>query len=150
MLQAGFVGMFAVGESVVPDLFIILVVFFAVYCDPYNAVIMSFTIGFAADIAGSTIGPHMISYGVMGTVLSDLNRFMSLRKMSYQAVAIFLTGTLAAILTHILAGLQGHGLSGPQSSILWGPIYSAVVGPFLFLPAAWWMRIRVHQRLVRY
>jgi len=144
MLQAGFVGTFAVGQGVVPDLFLILVVFFAVYCEPYDAVIISFAVGFAADIAGSTIGPHMISFGVVGTVLSDLNRFMALRKMSYQAVAIFLTGTLAGIVTHLLAGIQGQqGLGGPQTSVLWGPIYSAIIGPFLFLPAAWWMRIRV-------
>ncbi|MHC4245135.1 MAG: rod shape-determining protein MreD [Planctomycetota bacterium] len=50
-----------------PDLLLILLVFFAVYCDTSDAIICSFVIGFAADLIGQTMGPQMISYGIFGS-----------------------------------------------------------------------------------
>ena len=74
-----------------PDLLLILLVFFAVYCDTSDAIICSFVIGFAADLIGQTMGPQMISYGIFGSALAYLHRVIAIRQIPYQIVAIFIT-----------------------------------------------------------
>lgn len=129
-----------------PDLLLILLVFFAVYCNSSEAIVTSFTIGFAADIIGPAMGPQIISFGLFGTLLAYLHRVIAIRKMPYQAAAIFLTGLLAGTLACFLAFFKGQPASLNMYAILLGTsLYSAIVGPFLFLPSAWWMRIKTHR-----
>lgn len=132
-----------------PDLLLVFLVFFAIYCSTSEAIITSFAIGFAADLIGSPIpmGPHMISFGICGTALAYLNRVIAVRKMPHQTLAIFVTVLLAGALTHLLAVLIK---SEPASTniygvLFWTSVCSAIVGPFLFLPAAWWMGIKIHR-----
>ncbi len=126
-----------------PDLLLILLVFFAISCDSSEAIISSFAIGFAADIIAPAMGPQIISFGLFGTALVYLNRVIAIKKMPYQAVVIFITGFLIGTLTHLLSLLRGEpAVKGIYSILLWSSLYSALVGPFLFLPAAWWMRIK--------
>ncbi len=126
-----------------PDLLLILLVFFAVYCDCSEAIISSFAIGFAADIIAPAMGPQIISFGLFGTALAYLNRVVAIKKMPYQAIVIFITGFLVGTLTHLLSLLIGEPAAKNICSILlWASLYTALVGPFLFLPVAWWMRIR--------
>jgi len=133
--------------NVSPDLLLILLVFFCIYCNSTEAIITSFAIGFAADLIGSPtmpMGPATISFGLFGTLLAHLHRLISIRKMPYQAVAIFATALLAGALAHLLAFLKGHALSPNIITILLGmALCSGLVGPFLFLPSAWWMRINI-------
>jgi rod shape-determining protein MreD len=68
LIQAGLVDIISL-VNVRPDLLLILLVFFAIYCDTTEAIISSFAIGFAADIIGSAMGPQMISFGLFGTLL---------------------------------------------------------------------------------
>jgi rod shape-determining protein MreD len=138
--QAGFLA----GLSIKPDLLLILLVFFGVYCGPTDAIITSFSIGFAADIIGSAMGPRMISFGVVGTLLAYLHRVIAVRKMPYQGVAICVTGLVVGTLARLLAFFKGEPFtSATYMVILWTAVYSGIVGPFLFLPVAWWMRIRM-------
>jgi len=81
--------------NIKPDLPLILLVFFAIYCNTAEAIISSFAIGFAADLIGTTMGPQMISFGLFGTDLAYLHRFIAIRKMPYQALVIFITSFLA-------------------------------------------------------
>jgi cell shape-determining protein MreD len=107
-----------------------------------DAIISSFIIGFAADLVGSPIpmGPHMISFGVFGTLLAYLNRVIAIRRLPYQALAIFVMGILAGVLTHVLAG---ESLSRSMFAVvLVTSLYSGFVGPFLVAPSAWWIGIR--------
>ncbi len=129
--------------NIKPDLLLILLVFFAVYCNSSEAIISSFTIGFAADIISPAMGPQIISFGLLGTALVYLHRVIAIKKMPYQAIAIFITGILIGILTHWLTLLRAEPAAKNIFFILlWTSLYSALVGPFLFLPAAWWMRIK--------
>lgn len=132
-----------------PDLLLVLVVFFAIYCSTSEAIITSFAIGFAADLIGSPIpmGPHMLSFGICGTALAYLNRVIAVRKMPHQALAIFVTTLLAGALTHLLAVLIKSEPVSPNiyGALFWTSVSSAIVGPFLFLPAAWWMGIKIHR-----
>jgi len=144
ILQAGLVDIIAVTTlNIKPDLLLILLVFFATYCNTSEAIITSFAIGFAADLIGSAMGSQIISFGLFGTALAYLHRVITIRKMPYQALAIFITGLLAGALVLLLTFLRGRPTASNIYVVLFGtPLYSAIVGPFLFLPSAWWMRIK--------
>jgi len=130
-----------------PDLLVVFLVFFAVYCNTSDAIITSFATGFAADLIGSPMpmGPHMISFCLFGTLLAYLHRVVSIRRMPHQVMAIFATGVLTAALTHFLAYLLKREpvSANIYSVILVTALYSSIVGPFLFLPSAWWMGIKI-------
>lgn len=124
-----------------PDLLLILLVFFAVYNPTWEAIISSFAIGFAADLVGSPLpmGPHMISFGLFGTLLAYVHRVVAIRRIIYQALAILVTGFLTGILTHLLAYLF-KSEPMPEKvlvAVLVTSLFSSVVGPFLFPPVAW-------------
>ena len=146
VLQASFLSRYPVS----PNLMIILLVFFAIFCNTNEAIITSFAIGFAADLIGRTMGSQMIAFGLCGTALAYLNRVIAIRKMPYQAIAIFIISIIAGIIENILNHLKGQP-PGTQiySNIFWTSLYSGIAGPFVFLAFAWWMRIRM-QRFRRY
>ena len=140
VLQASF---FA-DSNIKPDLLLILLVFFAIYCNTSDAIITSFTIGFAADLIGRTMGPQMIGFGLFGTALAYLHQVIAIRKMTYQFLAIFITALLAGSMVYFLNFLKGEPTPQNMFAALFGiALYSALVGPFLFLPSAWWMRIKI-------
>jgi len=149
VLQAGLIDVIAI-TNIKPDLLLILLVFFAIYCDTQEAIITSFVIGFAADITASAMGPRIISFGLFGTALAYLHRIIAIRKMPHQSLVIFVTGLLAGALALFLTFIKGEPVPPNIYAVLLGiPLYSAMVGPFLFLPSAWWMRIKTH-RFSRY
>lgn len=132
-----------------PDLLLIVLVFSATYFNTSDAIISSFTTGFAADLIGSPMpmGPHMISFGVFGTLLAYLNRVIAIRRLPYQALAILVMGLLAGVVTHLLAG---EPLSRSLlAAVLVTSLYSGFVGPFLVAPSAWWMGIKPHRLRLR-
>jgi len=144
LLQAGMLDAFAVSSlSIKPDLLLILLVFFAVFCPTADAIITSFVIGFAADLIWWTMGPYTISFGLFGTLLAYLNRVVVLKSRCYQAAVIFLVGLFAHLTAHFLSLVKmSAGGQDVFKTVLWTCLYSALIGPFLFLPTAWWMRIK--------
>ncbi len=151
VLQAGLVNVLSIGHpDIKPDLLLILLVFFASRCNSTDTVITSFAIGFIADLVSpmrSVMGPRIISFGLFGTLLFNLQRIFSLRRPAYQALAIFLAGVLTAVLSYLLASVRADG--GPANLLamfLWQPLYSAVLGPLFSLPAGWWMRMNRKSR----
>jgi rod shape-determining protein MreD len=136
-----------------PDLLVIFLVFYAVHYSTSEAIISSFTIGFAADLVGSPMpmGPHMISFGLFGTLLAYLHRVIAIKRMPYQALAIFVTSVLTDLVAHLLARIAGEPITGNIFSVVFiTALYSSIVGPFLFLPAAWWMQIKTSRFGRRY
>ncbi len=147
VLQASLVDIIAVTHlDIRPDLLLILLVFFSIYCSGSEAIITSFTIGFAADIIGSTMGVRIISFGLFGTLLAYLHRVITIKKMPYQSLTIFITGLLTGVLVHFLTLLKGQPAEpNVYAVVFWTSLYSGFVGPFLFLPTAWWMRIKTYR-----
>ena len=147
ILQASLVDIIAVTRlNIKPDFLLILLVFFSIRNNTSEAIISSFAIGFAADIIGSAMGVRMISFGLFGTLLAYLNGIIAIRKMPYQSAAIFITGFLAGVLAHFLTLFKGQQIEqNIYAVIFWTSLYSSIVGPFLFLPTAWWMRIKTHR-----
>ena len=147
ILQAGLLNLFAVTKwSIKPDLLLILMVFFAISCTSRDAIITSFTIGFAADLIGSTMGTQMLSFGLLGVALANLHRIIAIRKMPHQAVAIFIISFLAGVLCYFLTLLKSASAPNAYAVIFGSSLYSALLGPFLFLPLSWWMRIKKPKR----
>jgi rod shape-determining protein MreD len=146
LLQADLLNAVEVGGTK-PDLLLILLAFFAVFCQPREAMIASFSIGLASDLIGPSLGPGTLSFGLLGTALCYLSKVVSLERMPFQAAAVFLLGFAAAVLAHVLSGLQSQPSYDRTLGVLVGtPLYSAIVGPFLFLPVAWWMHIKITRR----
>ena len=147
LLQASVLDVIAVTAlRIGPDLLLILLVFFAVYFNTTEAVIAAFTVGFAADLVVGVMGPKTISFGMFGTALAYLNRVIAVRQKPYQSLAIFAAGILAGLVGHILSLLKSQPVaSNILARIFWTSLYSAAIGPFLFLPCAWWMRIKTHR-----
>jgi rod shape-determining protein MreD len=151
ILQTAFVDMiWILDANIKPDLLLILLVFFAVRCQPTDAVLASFVIGFAADLASPAtgfMGPRIISFGVFGTLLNDLHNFISIRWLPYQATAIFVMGIVTAVASHLLAYLRAEPAAfNFARQCFWQPALSGIIGPFLFLPVGWWMHINDSRR----
>ncbi len=131
-----------------PDLLLILLVFFAIYCKTSYAIITAFTLGFAADIIGSAMGPQIISFGLFGTALAYLHRVIAIKKIPYQSLAIFITAILTAVLAHLLTFIKLSVLEGRPAPPMVFTVFlatslcSALAGPFFFLPVGWWMRMK--------
>ena len=148
LLQTGLVRVIAIPprSDIKPDLLLILLVFFALRSNATDAIIASFAIGFAADLSNPIVsrlmGPRVVSFGLFGTLLSDLNSTISLRRLVYQAMTIFLMGGLTTGLGYLLTLLRGETVTtNVAAGLFWQPLYSAILGPFLFLPVGWWMRM---------
>jgi rod shape-determining protein MreD len=144
VLQAGFLS----NLSIKLDLMLILVVFFATHISTSEAMITSFILGFAADLSGfgQTMGPQMLSFGLVGTAIAFLHRIIAIKNKFYQAVAIFFVTVLAGFLTGLLNYIKHQPV--PQhlyKSVLYTALFSGLIGPFLFIPVAWWMRIGINR-----
>ena len=150
LLQASWVDEIAVTRfHVAPDLLLITVVFFAIRCNISEAIISSFTLGFAADIVatGFPMGPRIISFGLFGTGLAYMHRVITIRKIPHETLAILIVGFGAGGLAILLALLVGRSAGPGSFSVLVGTsVYSGAVGPFLFLLLDRLMRIRSRRR----
>ena len=148
VLQAGLMHIIAIPPlNIKPNLFFILLVFYAIHCNTTDAIITSFVIGFTADISiGTAMGAQTISFGLFGTALAYIHRVITIRSIPFQVIAIFITSCLVGLLTQFLTLLKGlPAVSNIYTTILATALYSAVLGPFLFLITAWWMRIKTHR-----
>jgi rod shape-determining protein MreD len=145
LLQASLVDIISVSRfNIKPDLLLILMVFFSIYCSQPEAIITSFTIGFAADIIGPAMGTRMLSFGLAGTMLAYLHGLITIQKMPQQSLMIFISGLFTGFAAHFLTFLKGQQAgANVYTVIFWTSAYSSLVGPFLFLPIGWWMRIKI-------
>lgn len=145
LLQESAVNIIAI-KNITPDLLLIGLVFLSIYCDTSEAIVTSFTIGFCADLIGSTMGAYTLSFGLLGTLLAYMHRVIAVRKIPYQALVIFVTGLLAGIGVGLLGLVKGQSNAFGGFGHLGGTaLYSSLIGPFLFLPSAWLMRIKTHR-----
>jgi rod shape-determining protein MreD len=137
------------GAKYKPDLLLILMVFFAIYAGRNQAIITSFAAGLAFDLVGFAIGPGIISFGILGAFLCNLTRVITIRRMPYQAITIFLMGLCSGFSIYLLNRIKGQP-SNPdiKTIIFWTSLLSAVLGPFLFIPFGWLTRLNTsgHKR----
>ena len=117
--------------DVKPDVLLIAMVFFAVQCATPEAIATSFIIGFAADIAGAAMGPHMIAFGLLGSLMSQLQRVVLMKRLrtrwrhfviallrGLDATAVLLKMDLTV--QHVLKVVLGNALySGAVAPVAW-------------------------------
>ena len=144
VLQSNLVEICAITSAQIkPNLHLILLAFFAIYCNPSDVIITSFIIGLCADLIGPAIGPQMMSYGIIGTLVAELRQFVVLDKIPQQVLAISVVGFSTAALAALLYPIKQVPLSVHfDGYLLWQPLYSAFIGPLLFVGIAFIMGIR--------
>jgi len=132
-------------SNIRPDLLLILLLFLGANCESNEAIIASFVIGFAADISGTSMGPYMVSFGLFGSALSQIRKVILMRRMTHQAIAIFVMSVVAGGLAELLGAVKlGAGTSNIFSVIVGTAFYSAIVGPLiwqLFSLLAGWLNV---------
>ncbi len=117
-----------------PDLLLITLVFFAINIATTDAIAASFVIGFAADISSGTMGPCMITFGVVGSFISQLQRVVVMKRMIHQAAAIFVIALVAGGMVQLLSSFKtDEAMSNVYRMILGGAAYSAVAGPLVWM-----------------
>jgi rod shape-determining protein MreD len=134
ILEAGnLLNLIAFGHGQIrPSVLMILLVFFSLRAAPEQAIIASFAIGLAADLAGSVMGPHTICYGLAGSLLAQTQGLLSVRRPVFQVLVVFVIALLVLLASHGLA-LMKTSSSGLAFSILTGnALYSAVAAPVLW------------------
>ncbi len=120
-----------------PDLLLIMLVFFAGSSGATEAILISFIIGLAADISGEAgiMGPFTISFGIFGSIISQLRRVIIMKKMVYQCLAILIFGLAAGGLAQLLICLKtGQYASNLPVVVAGTAAYSAVIGPLIWIP----------------
>ena len=116
-----------------PDLLIAALAFFAYISDRRDAIITSFMVGFMADISGSTMGPSMIAFGIIGVCFSALRDVLLMERLRNRIVPIFLMSMGAMIIVDLLTAIKtGQHIARPYLTIPLCSVYTAAVGAVIW------------------
>lgn len=122
--------------NIAPDFLLIFLVFFAINCDRNDAIIVSFAIGFAADIFSPAMmmGPCAISYGLIGGLISLFRKQVVMKRFIYQSMTIFFTAAIAGSLAELLVSVKSAAIDvNTYPSILLTALYTALIGPVIWM-----------------
>lgn len=128
---------------------LIMLIYFAIFADSYDAVIISFAIGFAADISGMVLGPHIISFGLIGSGIAHIRKFILLKSTGQQAIAILVSGILSEVIAMLFIHLKASDmLKAGFSEVFAVSLYSAILWFLLKWPVKTvgkWTGVGVHR-----
>jgi len=143
ILQVSLLAGLAIGKThVQPDLLLILMAYFGAYATTPDAVITSFAIGLCADLIGWTLGPLTIAFGLIGTSVAYIRRYVTIQRPYQKAIVIFITGVATALLGRAFSSIKGVPVPVPTTThLVLGPLYSAIIGPLVIVPVEWLMRL---------
>jgi rod shape-determining protein MreD len=136
-------------QHIKPHLLLIMLVYFAISCNSYDAIICCFSIGLAADLTGTLIGPYFLSYGLIGTALAQVRKVIILKTTAQQALAILITGIAIQLAAIILMKFKVTNVTNSGFSVtMMTSIYSAILWFMLKMPVqalGKWLGIGVHR-----
>jgi rod shape-determining protein MreD len=115
-----------------PDLLVILLIFLVANTDGNWPIIVAFAVGFAADLISLPIGPHMIAFGVAGSLLALARRSMTFDNPIFVALTILVFCVVAGAFAQLLISFRQQNPPGAYISLLWTGLASAVIGPYLY------------------
>lgn len=150
LLNAGnLLNSIAIGKyNIKPDFLLISLVFFAINCNTYEAIIVSFAVGLCRDLSGASMGPYFLTFGVLGSLSSQLRKVVIMKRMIHQGIAVFAMGIIAIMLAQVLSYFKIGKTSIDLLVVLFGTAaYSGLIGPLLWqlLSAiSGWMGIEKH------
>jgi rod shape-determining protein MreD len=117
-----------------PDVFVVLLAFFALKGENIYAVLASFIIGICADIISLPMGASMITFLLIGFALNSASKLIVIKRMFSAAILIFVLCLAVNYLRSIIVMLATSQFNG-QFFIkgLGISFYTAILGSF-----AWW------------
>jgi rod shape-determining protein MreD len=116
-----------------PDLLIPALAFFACIFDRRDAIIASFMIGFMADISGTTMGPALVAYGIVGSSFSSMRDVLLMDRKRNRFMAVFLISLFVMAIVDILTGIKtGQHISRPFVTVPLSSFYTAIIGVMLW------------------
>ncbi|HOK96659.1 MAG TPA: rod shape-determining protein MreD [Anaerohalosphaeraceae bacterium] len=119
------------GWYIRPSLLITVLVYYALSTRTRQAIVCSFLIGFAADLAAGLIGPHTVCCGGLGLLLNQVRQLLTVRQALYRAGIIFAVYLTAETFT-LWLGMLKVRQTIPYSTVLLTGLYSAVISPLLW------------------
>ena len=136
IVQTSLVSVMALTEAQIrPNLLLILMVFFAIHCPAQEAIVSAFVIGLFADLIGAGMGPLLLAYGVIGSLISEVRHSLMMRHIPQQMIAVLAAGFLCGLIALFLFKVKHCPLpTGVAHFIFWQPLYSAVLaGPMFWV-----------------
>ncbi len=116
-----------------PNLMIAALAFFTYTSSRRDAIIAGFLVGFMADISGSTMGPSMVAYGIVGSGFSAMRDILLMDRKRNRMAVIFVMSVCVMILVDILTGMKtGQHIAKPLITIPFRSLYTAVIGALLW------------------
>lgn len=133
-MQTSLVDVLAVTEAQIrPNLLLVLMVFFAIHCPAQEAIVSAFLIGLFADLIGSGMGPQLLAFGVIGSLISEVRHIMVMRHIPQQMIVVFVAGFFCGLIAVVLFRIKSCPLpTHMEHLILWQPLYSACLAGPLF------------------
>ena len=123
--------------NIKPDLMTVIMACLISYSSSKDAIGIAFFTGFMADISGTSIGPCMLAYGIVGSIYSSLRNVMEFGRIRYQALIIFaITFLVLSISEPLTMWKTADTMPRIFLRILVTSIYSAIVGPAIWQLAA--------------
>lgn len=135
LLEAGdLLNVFAVtGWYIKPRVLITLLVFYSVVCRNDEAIITSFFIGFAADLAAGVMGPHMLCFGLIGVILNQASHILVMKRAVFKAALVFLAFLAAEGIASWLTTVKlDETRESVMSIIFLTGLYSAMICPLIW------------------
>ncbi|MCE5185740.1 MAG: rod shape-determining protein MreD [Planctomycetaceae bacterium] len=137
LLEAGdLLNVFAVtGWYVRPSILITLLLYYSLVCRYDEAIVTSFFIGFAADLAShaGVMGPHMLCYGILGVILNQTSQMIIMKRAIYKASFVFLAYMLAESAANWMENIKlGETREDMMSILFLTALYSAVISPLIW------------------
>jgi len=134
IVQTSLVGVLALTEAQIkPNLLLILMVYFAVHYSAQEAIVSAFLIGLFADLIGAGMGPQLLAFGVVGSLISEVRHILVMRHIPQQMIVVCLAGVLCGLISFMLFKIKSCPLpTHALHLILWQPLYSACLAGPLF------------------
>lgn len=121
------------GWMIGPSVLITLLVYYSLSCRPNKAISFCFVIGIAADLAAGSMGPHMLCYGLLGSVLSSTGRMVTIKHPLQQALLVMIAYLVTEIGAYWFSLLKVHE---PKPDVyafcLLTALFSAVLCPLVW------------------
>jgi len=134
LLEAGnLLNLFAGGWYIRPSILITLFVYYALTNRMHEAIICTFVIGFAADLAAGVIGPHTVCYGIIGLILHQTNQVIVLREAIYKVLIVFVVYIVTETAAYWLEIVKLHEVQSSRYPIIFfTAIYAALIAPVVW------------------
>lgn len=135
LLEAGnLLNVLAIGGWYIrPSILITLFAYYALTNRTHEAIICTFVIGFAADLAAGVIGPHTVCYGVFGLILHQSNQVIVLRQAIYKVMVVFIVYIVTETAAYWLEILKLHEAQSSRYPIIFfTAIYAALIAPVVW------------------